>query len=122
MKNKYIVNFWVGFLMASVATAIIYWLLREKRQITPAPVILKQEEKKWAVPSNLAPRLETTSDDLTRIKGIGPATAHLLNENGIHSFKDLAHAEPAKIEEIMGTTRWDPADWVKEAAEILSGG
>jgi len=34
-----------------------------------------------------------SADDLTKLEGIGPKVAKVLNEAGIMSFADLAHAE-----------------------------
>lgn len=118
MKNKNIVNFWVGFLVASVATALLYWLLRSKRQITPPPVILEQKQTRTI---SLAEKTisEPKQDDLTKITGIGPTYARLLNENGIYSFEDLAHTSPEEIQAITGLIRWDPADWIQQASDFL---
>ncbi len=41
-------------------------------------------------------------DDLTRIEGIGPKVAGLLNEQGIHSYARLAKAPPGKLHAILG--------------------
>ncbi|MFV2042120.1 MAG: DUF4332 domain-containing protein [Anaerolineales bacterium] len=42
-------------------------------------------------------------DDLTRIEGVGPKVAGLLNEQGIHSYAQLAKAPPGKLHAILGT-------------------
>ena len=55
-------------------------------------------------------------DDLTRIKGIGKATARKLAEAGIDSFEKLARF--AEFPELASTVEVE-ADWIAEAARIL---
>lgn len=43
----------------------------------------------------------THHDDLTRIRGIGPKYARLLNENGIHDFAGLAAADAGRLQAIV---------------------
>ena len=43
----------------------------------------------------------TDGDDLTKIRGIGPATAKLLNENGITRYKQLADVKESRLQELM---------------------
>jgi hypothetical protein len=51
-------------------------------------------------------------DDLTRIKGIGPAAAKRLAQAGIDSFEKLAHDGIAGQNGIK-------VEWISEAAELL---
>lgn len=55
-------------------------------------------------------------DDLTRIKGIGKATARKLAEAGIDSFEKLARF--AEFPELASTVEVE-AEWIAEAARIL---
>jgi len=48
-----------------------------------------------------APQPVANRDDLTRIRGIGPKYAALLNDNGIHDFAGLAAADAARLREIV---------------------
>jgi len=41
-------------------------------------------------------------DDLTRIEGVGPKVAALLNEQGIHSYAQLSKEHPDKLRAILG--------------------
>ncbi len=40
-------------------------------------------------------------DDLTRIEGVGPKVAHLLNEQGIHSYAQLSKAHSNQLHAIL---------------------
>ncbi len=40
-------------------------------------------------------------DDLTRIEGIGPKVAALLNERGVHSYAQLSKARPEQLYELL---------------------
>ena len=67
-----------------------------------------------------------TPDDLTKIEGIGPKIAELLNEAGIHSFSDLASSDAEKIKEILAAqgglmaTR-NPTTWPQQGRMAADG-
>lgn len=61
-----------------------------------------------------------TKNDLTKIEGIGPAIAKLLEKEHIHSFKDLSKATAKKLKEILAAAGskfavHDPKSWPKQA-------
>lgn len=63
-------------------------------------------------------------DDLEIIEGIGPKVAKVLKEGGIHSFADLAHASPEKVNEILKAAKlnmMDSAGWIEQAALAAKG-
>ena len=64
-----------------------------------------------------------TPDDLTRINGIGPKVASLLNENGLTTFGQLAQTEVSQIKAILerAGSRYrllDPTTWPEQAREF----
>ena len=66
------------------------------------------------------------AEDLTKVRGIGPATAELLQDAGITNFKALAEAGTARLQEILdaGGTKFDAIDpslWCRQAQFQLSG-
>ena len=66
------------------------------------------------------------AEDLTKVRGIGPATAELLQDAGITTFKALAEAGTARLQEILdaGGTKFDAIDpslWCRQAQFQLSG-
>jgi len=63
-----------------------------------------------------------SSDDLTRIKGIGAKFAAILNEAGINSFAQLAARTPEELHAIVDPPAWrkvDTTTWI-EQAQILA--
>lgn len=62
---------------------------------------------------------ETSADDLTAIRGIGPATEKRLNDVGIRSYAQMAHATPQELRKALGTSRRGAKvdKWIKKAQE-----
>jgi len=63
------------------------------------------------------------TDDLVKIKGIGPKYAAQLREAGITSFVALAAADPQRISEIIQAPEWRQVDysaWIAEAAALAN--
>ncbi|MGQ7829643.1 hypothetical protein [Altererythrobacter sp. Z27] len=68
----------------------------------------------------------TSGDDLTRIKGLGPRIATMLNEMGVARFADIARWDDAEIDRIdaqlgkfQGRIRRDA--WVEQAKFLSQG-
>ncbi len=136
MKNKYVGNFWFGFLLSAVAAAWLYWLWRRNREVMPGPVILGKrsvkpkvfEDEAKLVKQLPAVTIETINDNtregevirdkLEVIGGIGPASARRFNNAGIFTYAQVAALSPEQIQQITGTSRWDPADWISEAQRL----
>lgn len=118
MKSKTIQFFWIGFTVAAIATAVIYWLLRNRREILTGPVIVKKDIAPSVVKEADDPPA-TRADNLSIIKGVGPAFAQRFNEAGIYTFEQLAQTTPENIREIIGTSRGDSNEWIEEA-RVLS--
>lgn len=58
------------------------------------------------------------NDDLTLVEGIGPAIHATLNDNGIHSFEDLAYTSVPKLRRILqsaGHGGHNPGTWPAQA-------
>ncbi|WP_044046650.1 helix-hairpin-helix domain-containing protein [Niabella soli] len=63
---------------------------------------------------------EIIKNDLTKIEGVGPAIAKLLEKENIHSFKDLSKATAKKLKEILDAAgskfaMHNPKSWPKQA-------
>lgn len=89
---------------------VIGWLVSLNKKPTEAPVHAHAEEKH--------------DDDLEIIEGIGPKVAKVLKEGGIHSFADLAHATPEKVNELLKAAKlnmMDSAGWIEQAALAAKG-
>ncbi len=66
------------------------------------------------------------SDDLTKIEGIGPKVAELLDSNGISTYRQLASTPPEKISEILTAAggimaNMDPGTWSDQAQLAADG-
>lgn len=124
MKNKTITAFWIGFISTLAIIAWVYWILRQKRVVAPAPLVVERARhaRASAVVPGPAPRRQPAqiSDALEEIKGIGPVFANRLNEAGILTFEQLAATTPDELARITGVTRWDPADWIAEANALAA--
>lgn len=66
---------------------------------------------------------EGAGDDLTVIRGIGPAIRDRLNRAGITSVAQLARSSPERIRELLGSkARGAEVDaWIEQAAGLTKG-
>ncbi len=76
----------------------------------------KVEEVKAEAPE----KAEAKGDNLTKLDGVGPKLAEILNEAGIATYADLAGASIDKMKEILEAagSRYaskDPAPWIEQA-------
>lgn len=61
---------------------------------------------------------ESHADDLTKLEGIGPKVAKVLNGAGIHSFADLARAKAEEVQKALdaaGLQMMTPEGWIEQA-------
>ena len=76
------------------------------------------------IPPDIQIRHQETPDDLTRIEGIGPKVARVLNDAGITTFDALARANPADLERTLdeaGLQMMDPNGWIEQARLAAKG-
>lgn len=67
---------------------------------------------------------ETTSDDLTKIEGIGPKIAEVLSNNGITTFADLSGSKVGDLRTILADNdlaQHEPKTWSKQATLAKNG-
>ncbi len=119
MKKNDTRNFWYGFIFAALVTVWLYWLWQKRREISPGPVIIT-ENKRPNHPVGTSLSHELLPDELEQISGIGPTYAKRLNEAGIYYFSQLSELSPEELRKITGVTRWDPADWIEEARNLIA--
>jgi predicted flap endonuclease-1-like 5' DNA nuclease len=99
--------------LAGVAAglAAAAWAMRDRLLPDPAP------------PTDTPPKFRTgggeSTDDITSIKGIGPAFAQRLSEAGVSTFATLAAEDAATIAEIANTTEAAAQRWIDDAASHL---
>ena len=94
----------------------------EKVKKAKAPATKKAAAKK-AAPKKAVTKVKEApakKDDLTKIEGIGPKIAKLLETDGIVSFNDLSKATVKKLKAVLDTAgpkfqMHNPGSWAKQA-------
>lgn len=115
MKQKDYENFVIGLFVSIAATLALYWLYRQRREVSPAPLMVARDRSRLPT-AELTPRPSPApADDLELITGIGPVTARRFQEAGITTYAQLAALTPEELREISDTGRWEAADWIAEA-------
>ncbi len=96
--------------------------------LTPQPAVRDVPPRSDAPATTVTqpprPAVRPTPDDLTRIEGIGPATAKALNAGGITTFQQLADADSAQVNDILrnaGVRVSDPGTWGQQAKLAAAG-
>jgi large subunit ribosomal protein L21 len=78
------------------------------------------------VASQTAPVIKAKADELTKIEGIGPKIAVVLNTNGITTFAQLAKADPAAMQDMLkksgGRFNMAKPDTWPQQAELAAAG
>lgn len=129
MKEKEFENIVIGFLVSFAVALGLYWIYRQRREVSPAPLMVARDRSRLpkatkapakAVADKAVPAKAAPADDLERISGIGPVTARRFNEAGVTTYAQLAALTPDKLQEISETGRWNPADWIEEAGKLAN--
>lgn len=104
----------IGFIVVILLLIFIFWLLnRPSRE----PDEAQNEERTVS-------KEKTTADDLTRIEGIGPKVAKVLNDAEIRTFEALASANSADIKRVLneeGLQMMNPEGWIEQARLAARG-
>lgn len=90
------------------------------------PATTPAKETPVAEKPKLAKSKTVAKDDLTKIEGIGPKIAELLEKGGIDSYAKLADSESKAIKSILDAAgkryqMHDPATWPQQAALARDG-
>ncbi len=75
-------------------------------------------------PSAVTPVIVVAADNLTRIEGIGPKTAAVLQQAGISTFTQLAAMELPRLQQILQAAALrlaDPVTWPEQATLAARG-
>lgn len=95
--------------------------LHDQREQNPAPKSSPEDStKKSEQPST------SKTDDLTRIEGIGPKTAIVLNQSGIHTYETLSETSLSSLKQILEEAgaaylRHGHETWAKQALLAANG-
>ena len=106
---------WLWFtLLAILLLAAVWWAFRREstEKANVEPKVQSLDERK------------ASTDDLTKIEGIGPKVAKLLQDDGITTFDALAHANSAEVQKVLnnaGLQMMNPEGWIEQANLAAKG-
>ncbi|MFP4343464.1 MAG: helix-hairpin-helix domain-containing protein [Anaerolineales bacterium] len=115
-----------GFLLGSW---MLWRLLRRERreqreeEVTAQPVEIPTPNT-TRPPQPLTEETTGTPDDLTRIEGVGPKVADLLQEEGIRTYAQLAASDVPRLKKILrshGLAFMNPGTWPQQAGLAAAG-
>jgi hypothetical protein len=104
---------WVALAFFVLIVLIGWWVSRNKVEQVEAPA-----------EAPAAPVTEKSADDLTKLEGVGPKVAKILNEAGIMSFADLAKADAAEVDKVLDANKLQMLDsegWIEQAKLAAAG-
>jgi predicted flap endonuclease-1-like 5' DNA nuclease len=108
----------IGGVVAGVAAAgvAMVWLLKD-RILGPetTPVTREHAPRFRVIPTRSG---QTSAEDLSAVKGIGPVYKARLIEAGITTFSALAKTSPARLAELAEVGEETAADWAKQASAL----
>ena len=110
----------IGIGLFVVLTLILWWALQNQISLVE-PVEAHDHDDHSHEEAH-----SSSSDDLTKIEGIGPKISELLNNDGISSYADLAAAEEARLQTVLDNagSRYqmhDPETWPEQAQLAADG-
>lgn len=146
------VDWWI-WILVGVILLLILLIIGFILQNEPGPPIPKRESKMYVTAASVAkkapepepepesepePELEPEPesepepepeptpepDDLTRIEGVGPRVASLLNEAGITTFAGLADTTVERLNEVLESAElqfMEPSSWPEQASLAAKG-
>jgi predicted flap endonuclease-1-like 5' DNA nuclease len=103
---------WLVILILLLLGLIVWWFSRRTTEPAELP------------PAAVTARDDSAADDLTRIEGIGPKVAQVLNGAGIRTFDALARANPAEVQSTLnaaGLQMMNPEGWIEQASLAAKG-
>ena len=107
---------WIWYVIVVILLLVIvvwWWLSRRSGQPVKTSYQAPVQEKRTMA-----------SDDLTKIEGIGPKVAKVLNGAGITTFSDLANANAQDVQEKLkaaGLQMMNPEGWIEQAELAAKG-
>ncbi len=99
---------------------------KEEAPVAEAPKEEKKEEVKAEEPKKEEKKEEAKADDLTKVEGIGPKIAELLNGKGFATFAALGAAKAEDIKTILTEAKGsfashEPTTWPMQAQMAADG-
>ena len=106
---------WLWYVILAVLLLIVVWWLFSRR---------KTEAVDARTEKSVSRNGRASADDLTKLEGIGPKVAKVLNNAGITTFDDLARAEAADVKSVLnkaGLQMMNPEGWIEQARLAAKG-
>src|SRR5215211_809407 len=106
---------WLWYVILAVLLLIVVWWLFSRR---------KTESVDARTEKSVSRNGRASADDLTKLEGIGPKVAKVLNNAGITTFDDLARAEAADVKSVLnkaGLQMMNPEGWIEQASLAAKG-
>lgn len=106
--------------VAGIAVGIGAAALALRHRLLPQPDIPEEPPPRFrtGVGTTEPPGPAAVGDDLTSVKGIGPAYSARLQTVGIASVAALARADAAEIASLIGVSEELVAGWIEQAATL----
>jgi len=116
-------------LFALIDGTVVFRKKRNNRSyVSVAPVVdvdvaVAEAPAKEAPKKAAAPKAEAKGDDLTKLDGVGPKLAEILNAAGLNTYADVAGTSVEKFKEILEAagSRYaskDPQPWIDQAKDL----
>ena len=107
---------WVALGFFVLMVFVGWWTSRNKGE--------QVEAQAGQAEAHEALKAEMAADDLTKLEGIGPKVAKILNDAGIKTFDDLAKADAAEVDKVLDANRLQMLDsegWIEQAKLAAKG-
>lgn len=114
------VSWWVWLLLLVILVIVIWWFTSRRKPKETLPEAVRMPTPEPVVPAVQPP----APDDLTKIEGIGPKIAALLQGAGITTFDELAETDVERIGALLkeaGLRLADPHSWPEQARLAAEG-
>jgi len=106
---------WLWYVIVAVLLLIVVWWLFSRR---------KTDSLEARTEKSVSQNERTSADDLTKLEGIGPKVAKVLNDAEITTFDDLARAKAGDVKSVLneaGLQMMNPEGWIEQASLAAKG-
>jgi LPXTG-motif cell wall-anchored protein len=106
---------WLWYVILAVLLLIVVWWLFSRR---------KTESVHTRTEKSVSRNERSSADDLTKLEGIGPKVAKVLNDAEITTFDDLARAKAGDVKSVLneaGLQMMNPEGWIEQARLAAKG-
>jgi predicted flap endonuclease-1-like 5' DNA nuclease len=131
-RNKGLSWFWWGINIGVFLALVVWWWLKNQSDEGEKPTLkygtlnkpVKEPEGQITIDQKVSDEAPAEPDDLKIIEGIGPKSAQVLGDAGIHTFSALAALSPDEIHGVVKSAHLPvpyPETWSEQAALAAKG-